>query len=75
VLEDLREIPVIDPSATDQALYEMLGLVFRGSAESLSKILREVTHGAIDFRRHDHCNFADSMGQVWPTARQPRTSR
>ena len=48
MLHDLREIPVIDPFATLLALYEMLGLVFRGNAESGSKISREVTHGAID---------------------------
>jgi hypothetical protein len=47
MLHDLREIPVIDPFATLLALYEMLGLVFRGNAESGSKISREVTHGAI----------------------------
>jgi len=45
---ELREIPVIDLYATLLALYEVLGLVFRGNAESRSKISREVTHGTID---------------------------
>jgi hypothetical protein len=44
MLHDLREIPVIDPFATLLALYEMFGLVFRGNAESRSKISREVSH-------------------------------
>jgi hypothetical protein len=48
MLEDLKKIPVIDPLATDQALYEMLGLIFRGNAKSLSEILRQVTHCTID---------------------------
>jgi len=48
MLEDFREIPVIDPLATVLALYEMLVHVFRGNAESLSEILREMTHALID---------------------------
>ena len=48
MLHDLREIPVIDPFATLLALYEMLGLVFRGKSEARSKISREVAHGAFD---------------------------
>jgi hypothetical protein len=47
MLHDLSDIPVIDPFATLLALYEVLWLVFRGNAESGSKISREVTHGAI----------------------------
>jgi hypothetical protein len=48
MLEDLREIPAINPLATDLAFYEMLGLIFRGKAEARSKISREVTHDATD---------------------------
>jgi hypothetical protein len=33
MLEDFKEPPIVDPPATDQALYEMLGLIFRGDAE------------------------------------------
>jgi len=44
MLEDLREIPVINPLATELALYEMFGRIFRDNAESLSEILRKMTH-------------------------------
>jgi hypothetical protein len=44
MLEDFREISVIDPLTTDYALYEMLGFIFRGDAEALSNISREVAH-------------------------------
>jgi hypothetical protein len=44
VLENLGEIPGIDPLATGLALYEMLVLIFRSNAEARSKISREVTH-------------------------------
>jgi hypothetical protein len=53
MLHDLREIPVIDPSATLHALYEMLGRFFRSNAESPSKISWEVTHGT--FRAVEPC--------------------
>jgi hypothetical protein len=33
MLEDFKEIPIVDPPAADQALYEMLGLIFRGDRE------------------------------------------
>jgi hypothetical protein len=33
MLEDFKEIPIVEPPATDQALYEMLGLIFRGDAK------------------------------------------
>jgi hypothetical protein len=48
MLQNLGEIPVIDPLATLLAFYEMLGLVFRNNAEARAKISREVTHGGID---------------------------
>jgi len=44
VLEDLRKISIIDPLATDYALYEMLRFIFRGDAEARSEISREVAH-------------------------------
>jgi hypothetical protein len=44
VLEDLRKISIIDPLATDYALYEMLRSIFRGDAEARSEISREVAH-------------------------------
>ena len=64
MFEDLREIPVIDPLATDLALYEMLGLIFRGNAKSLSKILREVAHGVIALWLFISLSVAPGIRQV-----------
>jgi len=59
MLQNLGEIPVIDPLATLLAPYEMPGLIFRDNAEARAKISRQVTHGGIN-------------PQAWAGRREPR---